>query len=163
MRYSYGIMDRRKILLYNPQLFLKGNDILVFPSKDFHKWHGDIKEYIDGLYQINSRNLEKLRPINLAELNLSIGVIHNISQELENLFNLKAVPDSYQYISTLNKKYKKRKSGYSSDMGRCDIQIPVKLEITAKLKYKHQMEIVEEAWNLFTRVRHKKTFEDRKI
>ncbi len=62
MRYSYGIMDERKILLYNPELFLKGNDILIFPSKDFHKWHGDIKEYIDFLYQINSINLEKGNP-----------------------------------------------------------------------------------------------------
>jgi hypothetical protein len=33
MRYSYGIMDRKKILLYNPQLFLKGCNILAFPVK----------------------------------------------------------------------------------------------------------------------------------
>jgi hypothetical protein len=151
-------MDRRKILLYNPQLFLKGNDILVFPSKDFHKWHGDIKEYIDGLYQINSRNTEKSKSISITELNLSVGVIHNITQELENLFDSKIASDlSYEYISTINKKYKKRKSGYSSDMGRCDIQIPVKPEINEKLKYKHQMEIVEEAWKLFKRVQNKKT------
>lgn len=61
MRYSYGVVDRRKILLYNPQLFFKGKNILVFPSKEFHKWHGDIKEYIDGLYQIN-----KLESINIT-------------------------------------------------------------------------------------------------
>lgn len=54
MRFSYGIMDRRKILLYKPQLFLKWDDILAFPSKDFHIWHGTIKEYIDGLNQIHS-------------------------------------------------------------------------------------------------------------
>ena len=62
MRYSYGIMDRRKILLYSPHLFLSGDDLLVFPTKEFNKWHGDIKEYIDGLYQINSNNMEKTNP-----------------------------------------------------------------------------------------------------
>jgi len=81
MRYSYGIMDRKKILLYNPQLFLKGGNILAFPSKDFYRWHGDIKEYIDGLYQINS--LDKSEPINTTELNLALGVLCNITEELE--------------------------------------------------------------------------------
>lgn len=153
MRYSYGITDRRKILLYHPQLFLKGNDILVFPSKNFHKWYGDIKEYIDGLYQINSQNAVESKSINITELNLSVGVLHSITEELENLFDSKTASDfSYQYISTLDKKHKKYKSSYSSDMGRCDVQIPVKPEITGKLKYKHQMEIIEEAWKLYTRV-----------
>ena len=153
MRYSYGITDRRKILLYHPQLFLKGNDILVFPSKNFHKWHGGIKEYIDGLYQINSPNTAQSKSLNITELNLSVGVIHSITEELENLFDSKIASNfSYQYISTLDKKHKKSKSNYSSDMGRCDIQIPVKPEITWKLKYKHQMEIIEEAWKLFARV-----------
>ncbi len=158
MRYSYGIMDRRKILLYNPQLFLKGVELLIFPSKDFHKWHGDIKEYIDSLYQINSVNMKKSKSINITELNLSVAVLHNITEELENIFNSKIVSDlSYEYISTLNKKYKKRISGYSSDMRRCDMQVPVKPEITEKLKYKHQMEIVEEAWKLSARVHSKKS------
>jgi len=157
MRYSYGIMDRRKILLYNSQLFLKGNDLLVFPSKDFHKWYGDIKEYIDGLYQINSVNMKKLKPMDISELNLAVAVLLNITEELENLFDSKMRSDfSYKYISALNEKYKKRSSGYSSDMRRCDIQIPIKPEITGKLKYQHQMEIVEEAWKLFIRVNHKK-------
>ena len=87
MRYSYGIMDRRKILLYEPQLFLSGDDILVFPTKDFHKWQGDIKEYIDGLYQINSRNMEKTKSINITEFNLAVGVLNNITEELEHLFD----------------------------------------------------------------------------
>ena len=162
MRYSYGTMDRKKILLYNPQLFLKGGDILAFPSKGFRKWYGDIKEYIDSLYQINFQNRDKSKSINITELNLTVGVIHNITEELENLFNSKMASDlSYEYISTLDNKYKKRNSGYSSDMGRCDIQIPVKPEINEKIKYKHQMEIVEEAWKLFIRVRHSK-LENRK-
>lgn len=59
MRYCYGIMDRRKILLYKPQLFLNSTDLLVFPCADFVKWHGDIKEYLDGLFQIDYREMRK--------------------------------------------------------------------------------------------------------
>lgn len=143
MRYSYGIMDKRKILLYNPQLFLRGDDILIFPSKDFIKWHGNIREYIDGLYQINSKNMEKTKTINMYEHNLAMGVLHNISEEMKELFNLKKQSDSsYRYISTLNDKYKKLSNIYSSDMQRCDIRIPV---ITPTLKYQHLIEIIRHA------------------
>lgn len=147
MRYSYGIMDRRKIRLYQPQLFLRGDEILVFPHKDFHKWHGDIKEYIDGLYQIESRNTDKTKSINISELNLAIGVLNNLTEELEHLFDDGKTSDfNYHYISILDEKYKKRrKNTYSSDMRRCDIRIPVKPEITAELKYQNMMEIVEYA------------------
>jgi hypothetical protein len=141
MRYSYGILDQRRILLYQPQLFLRGDDILVFPSKDFQKWHGNIKEYIDSLHQINSLN----QSINMEELNLASGVLYHITEELENLFNhLKTSENSYQYIPALDKSYRKRqKNTYSSDMRRCDIRIPVKQEITPALKYQNMMEIVE--------------------
>ena len=91
MRYSYGIMDRRKILLYEPYLFLSGDDLLVFPTKDFHKWHGDIKEYIDGLYQINSNNMDKTKSINITEFNLTLGVLNNITEVLEQLFDPKKI------------------------------------------------------------------------
>jgi hypothetical protein len=149
MRYSYGIMDRRKILLYNPQLFLKGDDILTFSSKDFHKWHGNIKEYIDGLYQINSRN--KSEPINTVDLNLALGVLGNITEELENLFDSKIASDlSYHYISTLDEKHKKRSFVYTSDMRRCDMRVPV---ITPSLKYQNLMEVVRYAENEFERVK----------
>lgn len=148
MRYSYGIMDRRKILLYKPQLFMKANDLLVFPSRDFHKWHSDIKEYIDSLYQINSLEMEKGKSISITELNLAAGVLNNITEELEHIFDAEKVPDfSYQYISALDEEYKKQRgSKYTSDMRRCDLQIPVKPEITPDLKYKHMMEIVDEAY-----------------
>ena len=86
MRYSYGIMDRRKILLYKPQLFLRRDDILVFPSDEYIKWHSDIKEYIDGLYQINSVNMDKDQSINISELNLALGVLNNITEEMEHTF-----------------------------------------------------------------------------
>ena len=146
MRYSYGIMDRREILLYRPQLFLSGDDLLVFPTKDFHKWQGDIKEYIDGLYQINSKNMEKTKSINITEFNLALGVLNNIREELEQMFNPDKISDfSYHYVSTLDEKYKKQKGDYyTNDMRRCDIKIPVKPKITPWLKYKHMMEIVNQ-------------------
>lgn len=143
MRYSYGIMDKRKMLLYNPQLFLRGDDILVFPSKDFIKWYGDIKEYIDGLYQINSKNMDKTKSMNMFDHNLAMGVLHNINEELEELFNLDKQSDSsYQYISNLDDKYKKLSSIYTNDMQRCDIRIPV---ITPAVKFQHLIEIIKYA------------------
>ena len=144
MRYSYGIMDRRKILLYSPHLFLSGNDLLVFPTKDFHKWQGDIKEYIDGLYQINSEHMEN--PINMTEFNLGLAVLNNIREELEQIFDPNKISDfSYHYVSTLDEKYKNQKGDYyTNDMRRCDIKIPVKPKITPWLKYKHMMEIVNQ-------------------
>lgn len=152
MRYSYGIMDRKKIILYKPQLFLKTNDILAFPSKDFKIWHGSIREYIDSLYQINTRKKEKDKSINITELKLALGVINNLTEELENLFNSEITTDfSYQYISRFDKKYKLRKSPYSNDMRRCDIQIPVKPEITPWLKQQHQIEIIKYAERQFER------------
>lgn len=110
MRYSYGIMDRGKILLYKPQLFLRANDILAFPSKDFHSWHSSIKEYIDSLYQLNSLEVERGKSISISELDLAVAVLNNISEELENLFDVKKISNpSYQYVSTLDEKYKKGK------------------------------------------------------
>jgi len=141
MRYSYGIMERRRILLYQPQLFLKSNDLLVFSSAEFHRWYSDIKEHIDGLYQIDS--MEKGKSINTVELNLAVGVLNNITVELERLFDSENVIDSsYHYVSALDDKYKKQRSSYTSDMRRCDLRIPV---INEKMKYEHRMEIVDEA------------------
>jgi len=146
MRYSYGIMDRRKILLYSPHLFLSGDDLLVFPTKDFNKWHGDIKEYIDGLYQINSNNMERPKSINITEFNLALGVLNNIREEVEQMFDPEKISDfSFHYISTVDEKYKKQKGNYyTNDMRRCDIKIPVKPKITPWLKYNNMMEIVNQ-------------------
>ena len=162
MRYSYGIMDKRKILLYKPNLFLKGNDLLIFPSKDFQKWHGDIKEYIDGIYQINSINMEKGKSINISELNLAVGVLDNITDEIENLFNPERVSDSsYQYVSTLYEKYKKRRRNlYSSDMMKCDMRIPVKPDITPRIQHHNMMEIIDDAAKELTMDRRKYTLDD---
>ncbi|MDP3065460.1 MAG: hypothetical protein Q8N08_01880 [Methanobacteriaceae archaeon] len=154
MRYSYGIMDQRKILLYKPQLFLKSRDLLVFPSADFRNWHGDIKEYLDGLFQIDFQEMGKREPVNFTELNLALGVLNNITEELESLFdreNVSLLP--YHYLSTLDEKYKKPRSPYTSDMRRVDLQVPV---ISPELKYKHRMEMVEEANREFTRALQEK-------
>jgi len=149
MRYSYGITDQRRILLYQPQLFLKTKDLLVFPSQDFQKWHGDIKEYLDGLHQLDYREVGKGNPVTMADLNLALGVLNNINDKLENLFDRDSVSDfSYHYLSTLDKEYKKKRSAYTSDMQRVDLQVPV---ITPELKYQHLLEIVEEANQVFTR------------
>ena len=146
MRYSYGIMDRRKILLYSPHLFLSGDDLLVFPTKDFNKWHGDIKKYVDGLYQINSNNMEKTKSINITGFNLTLGVLNNIRKEVEQMFDPEKIYDfSYLYISTLDEKYKKQKGNYyTNDMRRCDIKIPVKPKIAPWMKYNNMMEIVNQ-------------------
>lgn len=142
MRYTYGIMDERKILLYKPQLFLKDKDLLIFSSTDFQKWHNDIKQYIDGLYQIDSWEIEKGNSIDITELNLAVGILNNIKEELEHLFDSKKTSNShYIYVSTLDEKYKRKRSSYTSDMRRCDIQIPV---ITENMKRKNLMEIVYE-------------------
>jgi hypothetical protein len=147
-------MDRRKILLYEPQLFLSGDDLLAFPTKDFHKWQGDIKEYIDGLYQINSRNMGKTKSINITEFDLAVAVLNNISEDLEHLFDHNKISDlSYHYLSTLDEKYKKQiGNSYTSDMRRCDIKIHVKPEITPWLKYKNMMEIVNDVARDFASV-----------
>ncbi len=158
MRYCYGIMDEGKILLYQPQLFLESDDVLVFPSQDFSKWHGDIKEYIDGLYQINSMNMEKSKSINIEEFNLAVGVLHNITDEIEHLFDHeRTFNSSYQYISTLKEKYMKTKANmYTSDMRRCDIRIPVIPVAKPWIKYQNMMEIVDHATREFTLSRRKK-------
>ena len=160
MRYSYGILDRKKILLYNPQLFLNGDDILIFPSQNFHKWHGDIKEYVDSLYQISAIKMTNEKSMKVDEFDLAIAVLNNINEELKNLFSTVNTSDlSYQYISTMDEKYKKRrKNNYSSDMRRCDIRIPVKKEITPWLKYQNINEIIEEAWELFNSTYNHKNY-----
>ncbi len=152
MRYSYGMMDERRILLYQPELFLKGIDLLVFPSKELYKWHGDMKECIDGLYQINALNLQKGKFVNKFEVELAAGVLNIITDELEHVFDPERILDfSYHYISSLDEKYKKRRlNGYTSDMRRCDIQIPVKPEITHLLKERNMMDIVNEVDKKFT-------------
>jgi hypothetical protein len=151
-------MDERKILLYKPHLFLKGNDLLILPSKDFQKWHGDIKEYIDGIYQINSINMDKGKSINIDELNLAVGVLGNITDEVENLFDPKSVSDSsYQYVSTLDEKYRKRRENwYSSDMMKCDMRIPVKPVINPWVKDHNMLEMVDYAARELTMARRKK-------
>ncbi len=151
MRHSYGIMDERKILTYKPQLFRKTDELLVFPWRDFNKWYSDIKEYIDGLYQINSKEIQhKGKSIGISDLNLAIGILSNITNELENLFDpLKVTDFTYHYISTLDDKYKKRRGyWYGRYMQKIDGKV---ITITPELKYRNMMEIVRHAEREFDR------------
>jgi len=146
MRYSYGIMDRKKIYSTTHN-YSKGRPHPGFPQQRLLQMARRHKEYIDGLYQINNR--EETEPINIVDLNLALDVLGNITEELENLFNSETAFDlSYQYISTLDEKYKKRGSSYTSDMKRCDMRVTV---ITPSLKYQHFMEIVKHVEREFGR------------
>lgn len=147
MRYSYGIMDRKWILTYKPHLFHKTDDLLVFPSEDFQQWHSNLKEYIDGLYRINSRQLGD-KSANIRELDLAMGVISNINDELEHLFDPKrtSTTPSYQYVSIVDPEYKKsRTNWYTHDQMKIDTKILVKPRITPWLKHQNMMEIVDMA------------------
>ncbi|MBM4240883.1 MAG: hypothetical protein FJ150_04385 [Euryarchaeota archaeon] len=142
MRLSYGIMDRKKILAYKPELFHKTDDLLIFPSEDFNSWHSGILEYIDGLYQINSKIMEKGEFVDTMDLNLATGVISNIKFEIDGLFNSKEVSGEY-YLSKVDDKYKKRrKSLYGIYMQKIDRTAPIKMVITNKIRYKHLIEII---------------------
>lgn len=147
MRYSYGILDRKQILLYKPQLFLGNNDVLIFPTREFHKWHGDIKEYLDGLYQIQLRSGQFKKPLSLDinDFNLATAVLNNITNELVDLFDEdNPLNLSYHYVSTMDDKYKKMVgNSYTTDMKRCDTKILLKPKITPWMKEKHMMEIVD--------------------
>lgn len=140
MRHSYGIVDRRNILLYKPQLFQKHDDLLIFPSRDLQKWHSEIIEYIDGLFQINAET----DTITIEDLDLAFGLLTEIDNELTNLFNSKKEMDfSYQYVSQMDPKYKERDPQlYGRDMYHVDRKV---LRITPQVKYRHQMEILKYA------------------
>jgi hypothetical protein len=164
MRYSYGILDQKQILLYQPQLFLKNNDVLIFPTKDFHKWHGDIKEYLDGLYQIQLRSGTVKKPLSLDinDFNLATAVLNNITNELLELFDEDNLSNlSYHYVSTLDEKYKKMVgNSYTTDMKRCDTKILLKPRITPWMKEKHILEIVDQVSSDVVKIKkNKKLFE----
>jgi len=140
MRHSYGTVDRRNILLYKPQLFHRTDDLLIFPSRDLQKWHSEILEYIDGLFQINAQT----NTITTEDINLAFGLLTEIDSELARLFDSKKQMDfSYQYVSQMDPKYKKRDSQlYGRDMYHVDRKV---LRITPQIKHQHQMEILEYA------------------
>lgn len=148
MKYSYGVVDRKNILTYQPHLFQKKDDLLIFPGKDFLKWHSNLTEYLDGIYQINAHNCEKGRSASITDLNLVHGILNEITIELENLFNMeKNVDLSYYYISTMDNNYKKIKTNF---YGRYKYKIDRKvIHITPELKYRHMMEIVDYAHKLW--------------
>lgn len=140
MRYSYGTVDRRNILLYKPQLFHHTDDLLIFPSRDLEKWHSELIELIDGLFQINAQK----DTVTTDDISLVFGLLTEIDIELTNLFNSKKEMDfSYQYVSQMDPEYKKIDPQlYGRDMYHVDRKV---LKITPQLKYQHQMEILKYA------------------
>ena len=149
MKYSYGIVDRKNILTYQAHLFQKKDDLLIFPGKDFRKWHSNLTEYLDGIYQINAHNCEKTRSISITDLKLVQGILDEITCEMENLFHTEKNMDiSYYYISTMDENYKKIKTNF---YGRYRYKIDRKVvHITPELKYRHMMEIVDYAHKLWS-------------
>jgi len=147
MRYSYGIVDRKQVLAYRPQLFHRTDDILVFPSKEFSKWHSEINEFLDGIYQINAKKFEKGRFVDDSDLNLAMGLLVSINAVMEGLFDPDSEVDlSYHYFSTMDEKFKARKTNfYGRYFHKVDRNV---VEITPYMRYKHMMEIVDYAHKL---------------
>ena len=153
MRYSYGTVDKRgdrqSVLAYRPQIFQRNDDLLIFPSKEFEKWQSEINELIDGIYQINSKTMEKGRDVDPSDLKLALGLLFNINEEMENLFDPDMKLDlSYYYLSTMDGKYKSRRSNwYGRYMHKIDRKV---IEITPRMRYMHMMEIVDYAHRLWS-------------
>jgi len=140
MRRSFGIVDRKKILAYKPQLFQRTEDLLVFPARDFRQWHSEITEYIDGLFQIKAQS----DPIKLEDIKLAFGLLTEIDSKQASLFDSKQALDFYyHYVSQMDSKYKKSDPQlYGRDMYHVDRKV---LKITPQVKYQHQMEILKYA------------------
>jgi len=140
-------MDQKNILAYHPHLFHKTSDLLVFPGKDFQKWHSDLVEYLDGIYQINAQAQKKGESITITDFNLAMAMVTEIDQELEDLFNTQKKADlSYFYVSTMENSHKKVKTNF---YGRYKYKIDRKVvHITPELKYQHILEIVDYAHKL---------------
>lgn len=141
-------MNRRRILAYRPQLFQRTDDLLVFPSKDFAQWHSGVNELLDGIYQINAKNREKDQLVDISDLNLTAGLLVNIYHELEGLFDPdKEVDFTYHYISIMDEEYKRRRGNfYGRYMYKVDRTV---VNITPQIRYRHMMEIVDNAHKLF--------------
>lgn len=144
MRHSYGTVDKRNILLYKPQLFHRTDDLLIFPSRDLLKWHSEIMELLDGIYQIDSQNQDPTLYVDIQDLNLTIGLLLNINEQLENIFNPAQKLDfSYQYISMVDDEYKKRQGNfYGRYLDKINRRV---ITITPEMRWNHMMEIVDEA------------------
>ncbi len=149
MKHSYGIIDHREVLIYRPYLFRKTDDILVFPSKELEKWQSEIREYLDGIYQINAKNIKKGRLVDVEDVKLANGLVVGIREELENIFKSDGNMDfTRNYVSIMDDEYKKPKSSY---YGRYTHKIDRRvIKITPRIKYMHMMEIVDYAHKLWS-------------
>ncbi len=149
MRSSYGTVDRKKILAYKPQLFQRLEDLLIFPGIDFHKWHNEITELLDGIYQINAKNSEKGRLVDVRDLDLAMALLKNIDEELDNIFNPSQTLDfTYHYVPLMDEEYKKIDPVlYGRYMHKIDRKV---FNVTPRIKHIHTMEIVEYANKLWS-------------
>jgi len=83
----------------------KGGDILAFPSKDFPQMARRHKKI--HRRPVSDQHPDKSEPINIAELNLALDVLSNITEELEIYSVLKQLLTSYHHISTWTRNIKK--------------------------------------------------------
>jgi len=153
MRYSYGIVNHMKIITYRPEIFKRTDDLLVFSEKDFNKWYSDIKEYLDGLYQINSKIVDGEKYVDITDLELAIAIIHNITDELDHIFDTERTQNfPYYYVSKIDKKYKNHcRNLYGRSMQKIDTITAVKPIINYRIKQGHIMELIEYVNRLFDR------------
>ncbi|KAF5046651.1 hypothetical protein DSECCO2_468620 [anaerobic digester metagenome] len=112
----------------------------MFPARDFHQWHSEITEYVDGLFQIKAQS----DPIKIEDVKLAFGLLTEIDGKQTSLFDGKQAFDfSYHYVSQIDPKYKKRDPQlYGREMYHIDRKV---LKITPQVKYQHQMEILKYA------------------
>ncbi len=130
--------------MYKPQLFHHTDDLLVFPAKHYDKWHSELTEYIDAIFQLNAQKESILRD----DLNLAISILLNMDLEMQSLFDPdKSLDFSYTYVSQMDEQYKK----YDPKLyGRYMYHIDRKfLKITPQVKHNHQMEILKYAHKIW--------------
>lgn len=82
--------------------------------------------------------------VDIGDLNLTIGLLNNINEQLENIFNpAQELDHSYQYISMVDAEYKKRQGNfYGRYLDKINRQV---ITITPEMKWRHMMEILDEA------------------
>lgn len=106
------------------------------------------------------KNMQNGKFVNITDFNLANGVLNNINDELENLFNQdESIDFNFNYVSMMDKKYKKRRTNlYGRYMQKIDRKV---FTVTPQMKYRHMIEIVDEAYRNFRE--HKDIHQMKKI
>lgn len=94
------------------------------------------------------KNMQNGKFVNITDFNLTNGVLNNINDELENLFNQdESIDFNFNYVSMMDKKYKKRRTNlYGKYMQKIDRKV---FTVTPQMKYRHMIEIVDESYRNF--------------